>query len=257
MLDANARLTHSRKKNTFGMGNQKKRQMTIADAQLAIYGRPGRALSNKIRRAAESPKESVIKAWEAFGIEPQTVQFGQADPYTLEIATVLGTPKPNEINVPKSVHNGHSVRKTEPQKEVKLQTKTVKTEPARKSYMAILGSDILALWVICSMLIADMIAFYVIAESQYQGKTQYPGILFAYIGLACGIGAAITYYRIPDHKKIFNTEMKLSESWKWLFGLLQFICFEVAMGMKITEWETVMPLTLVLVFMGVLKSVKA
>lgn len=111
-----------------------------------------------------------------------------------------------------------------------------------------LSSDWLIVFVLIVILFADMIAFGIIGEHEFQGKIPAAKIVFAVLGLATGIGSVVTYNRIQ--------EFKLSEIWKWAFGVLQFLVFNLTINENWFFAETVMTLMFVLVFIGVQRSIK-
>jgi len=111
-----------------------------------------------------------------------------------------------------------------------------------------LSSDWLIVFVLLVILFADMIAFSIIGEHEFKGKIPFAKVVFAVLGLATGIGSVVTYNRIQ--------EFKLSEIWKWTFGVLQFLVFNLTINENWFFAETVMTLMFVLVFIGVQRSIK-
>lgn len=111
-----------------------------------------------------------------------------------------------------------------------------------------LSADWLVLLVLGVILWADMFAFGTIGNQNFGTKIPYAGVLFSIIGLATGIGSVVTFNRIKD--------VKIANLWKWLFGLLQFSVFSLAINEQWFYAEIIMTLMFVFVFIGAQRSIK-
>lgn len=112
-----------------------------------------------------------------------------------------------------------------------------------------LSSDVLIVCVLVIILWADMLAFSSIGMHEFADKVPYPGIVFAIIGLATGIGSVVTYNRIKD--------TRTAEVWKWCFGALQFAVFSLSINEIWFYAELTMTFMFVVVFVGVQRSIKS
>ena len=111
-----------------------------------------------------------------------------------------------------------------------------------------LSADWLIVAVLIIILWCDMFAFGVIGGHEFGDKISYAGFIFSIIGLATGIGSVVTFNRISNDN--------LAETWKWIFGVLQFSVFSLTVNEYWFWAETVMTLMFVLVFVGVQRAIK-
>lgn len=136
-------------------------------------------------------------------------------------------------------------------KEVKESpAKRIKT--AKKKTLPSLQERLSADWLIISVLVvilfADMTAFAIIGQHEFSGKITGSAFIFAVIGLATGVGSVVTFNRIE--------EKQTAEAWKWIFGILQFFVFSLAINEVWFYAELIMTSMFVLVFIGVQRSIK-
>lgn len=128
----------------------------------------------------------------------------------------------------------------------KLNTK-VKTPTRAAELQATLSHNWLVLLVLFSLILADGVAFSVIAQKAID-SIQYVGLIFFYIGIICGVGIMVMYAKVKS--------FMLAEVFKYIYGLLQFVVFEVAIKAKFWSWETCMTFMIVFIGMGVMYTIR-
>lgn len=121
-------------------------------------------------------------------------------------------------------------------------------KPKRKTIQQRLSSDWLVGLVLAIILFADVFAFSVIGDHEFGEKFSLSFAFFGVMGFATGVGSMISYSRIQDEK--------LSNAWKWFFGVLQFSVFFLATNEFWIAAEVVMTAMFVFVSMGVQRSIK-
>lgn len=121
---------------------------------------------------------------------------------------------------------------------------TTEEEPTKLQKQ--LSANWLIKWVLYSLILADGIAFAVIADRKIEMNYVEQG--FFYLGVMCGVGAIAMYCKIKKFKD--------AETFKYIYGLLQFIVFEVAIQTSLFSWETCMTIMIIVVEMGVMHSIR-
>lgn len=126
--------------------------------------------------------------------------------------------------------------------------KSIKKKIKKSTLQQRLSSDWLIIAVLIVILFADMTAFAIIGQHEFSERISFSPLLFAVIGLATGIGSVVTYNRIEDQRT--------AEIWKYIFGVLQFLVFSLAINESWFFAELTMTSMFVLVFIGVQRSIK-
>lgn len=122
------------------------------------------------------------------------------------------------------------------------------SRPKKVTLQDRLSADYLVLVVLGVILCADMFAFGTIGDHNFGTKIPFAGVMFSIIGMATGIGSVVTFNRIKNNK--------ISNGWKWIFGLMQFSVFSLTVNDQWFYAEIVMTSMFVLVFIGVQRSIK-
>lgn len=234
--------------------------MTIKEAQIALYGE-GRHIEKAIQRALKNPKK--IQQFESLGIDTDFIKYGINDPYLYEIAKVIGRPTPDQItsgqaNHPKSLDVQKPETKPVPKPlpitdVLRFPESPKKAIPApiikqKTNLQKRLSADWLIVFVLLVILGADAFAFGTIGSVEFGDVSSYSWAFFAILGVSTGIGSIVTYNRIEDDKT--------ANTWKLVFGVLQFLIFELAINDCYMAGGAVMATMFVLVFIGVQRSIK-